>query len=198
LAKRLAGPSGAGPAAEALTACRLWDVRQGSIGSLRQERQAACALLPCLLSRAGLMVIDGLLDRLDPWTRNDVLGLIETKLGAGASLALSTNDLGLAESCDDLIVLRGDSIAYFGPLKALLAEFGPDILEVETDNRPGVKALVDPVVAEVEECETGLRLKVRDGMETAVRLLLQGYGDVKIVAVRRPRLKDVLMERFGV
>ena len=197
IARRLAGPSSATPIAEALSACRLWEVRHAPISSLPAGRRAACELLPCLLQRASVLVVDGVFDRLDPWTASEVFSALDAKLRAGAVLVFATNDLSLAEAADDVIVMRKGSPVFFGSLDALLNGDGPALLEVETENRPGVRALVDPLTVQIEEREGGMTMRVPDGGETAVKLLLQGYGDVKLVAVLRPRLRDVLMDRFG-
>jgi ABC-type multidrug transport system ATPase subunit len=197
ICRRLAGPLGATPMAEALTATRLWDCRQTSLSNLTGGQRAACDLLPLLLRPAGILIADGTFDFLDPWTLAEVMGMLDARLRNGSTLLFSTNSLGLAASCDRLIVMRNMTPVFFGGVEDLLREAGPVRVEVETENRPRVKALVDPVAVSVEETDTGLTLQVAGGQELAVKLLLEGYGDVKLVAVHRPTLERVLLERFG-
>jgi ABC-type multidrug transport system ATPase subunit len=197
ICRRLAGPLGATPMAEALTATRLWDCRQTSIAGLSDGRRAACELLPLLLRPGDVLVADGMLDRLDPWTIADVRAVLDARVRAGATLVLATNSLALAADCSYLLVLKNMATAFFGKIADLLKEAGPVRIEVETDNRPRVKALVDPVAVEVHETDFGVTMKVTDDQEVAVKLLLEGYGDVKLLAVRRPTLEQVLLERFG-
>lgn len=197
ICRRLVGFSGATEIAEALTATRLWEHRHLALNALSDSGRAACEMLPCLLRSASLYIVDRALDRLDPWAVADIWAMLEAKLRAGAALVVSTNDLCLAETCDSAIVVRKSDPVFFGTVDELLSGVGPVELQVETCDMPGVRALVESVAIAVEETAFGLKLQVVDGQETAVRLLLQGYGHVKCVGIRRAHLKDALLERFG-
>jgi len=69
-----------GHAADALTSTGLWELRQKPITELSSSQIAACELLSCLAPDARLMIIDGQLDRLDPWTLSSVMTLLRKRL----------------------------------------------------------------------------------------------------------------------
>ncbi len=196
LAKGPAAQGGAARAAEALSALGLWEVRARSIAELSPGLLAGAEMAAALASKAQLILIDGQLDRLDPWTLRSTLSLLEKRVAAGAALCLVTNRAELASRTDTLVVLRSQRIAYAGSFSDL-ASSGPQTqVEVETQNRPGVRALVKPFEVDITETMGGLCFRAREGQALVAKLLLEGYGDVRSMLVRKPTF-DELLDSIG-
>lgn len=177
---------------EVLSATRLWDVRNLSVGELSPSQLAACDLLEPLLGDSPLVGIDGHLDLLDPWALRSVLDFIRRQTMQGRSFAVTTNRPELVREFDALIVLRDEQVCFAGSVADLLRSGPPHEIEVATENQPGVRALVSPFEVRIQTTEEGLHLEATEGQEIAARLLLQGYGDVKYVVVRRPTIEEAL------
>jgi ABC-type multidrug transport system ATPase subunit len=179
-------------ATEILTATRLWDVRHLSVGDLTPSQLAACDLLEPLLVDEALVAIDGQLDQLDPWALRSVLDLMRLQMGHGRTFAVVTHRPDLIQELETLIVLRDQQVRFAGSVADLLRGGPPHEIEVATENQPAVRALVSPFQVRVSPTDQGLRLEAPEGQEIAARLLLQGYGDIKYVVVRRPTIEEAL------
>jgi ABC-type multidrug transport system ATPase subunit len=193
LARRTGGAS---VAAEILLATRLWDARHSSVGDLTPAQVAGCELIEPLSSGADLVVIDGQLDRLDPWALSSTLSFIASLRAKGAAFVIATNRPELIAKFDALVVLKANSVRFAGTVDDLLRAGPPHTLHVATENRPGVQALVAPFEVSVQETPEGVRLLAAEGQSLAARLLLEGYGDVKFVVVRPPTVEDALLSLF--
>jgi len=183
IAQKGPGQDRATPAADALIALGLWDSRQTSIEKLSSGQRTACELLGPLASRATLMVVDGHLDHLDPWTLGSAWTLIKKRLGGGAGL--------VAADCDDLIVFRDQQVRYCGSVEQLLAS-EPSEVTVESFRSEAVKGLAEPLGLSFSATPAGLVTTTSDGPDVAARLLLAGYGDVRATVLRAPTLDQVI------
>ncbi len=192
LAKAASGAGGASRAAEALGALGLWDLRRRQVSQLSPGQQAACDLLGPLSSLADVLVLDGLLDRLDPWAFRATLDLVQKRVAQGAILVLATNRPELAARTDSLVVLKDRRVAFAGSFRELELRAGTCELEVETHDQEGVRALCEPFCVELRESNGLLTIRAKDGQELAVKLLLEGYGDVRSVVLRSPTPAELL------
>jgi ABC-type multidrug transport system ATPase subunit len=180
-------------ATEALLATRLWDVRSRPVSELSDSQVAACELLEPLTSGADLLLIDSALDRLDPWALRGTLDFMRGLRTSGAAVVASTHRPDLVAAMDLVVVLNGEQVRFAGSLPDLLHAATPHTLHVSTENAAGVRALVEPFTVNVEETERGLRLQAPEGQDLAARLLLEGYGDVRLVVVRPPTVEQALL-----
>lgn len=178
-------------ASESLSACGLWDHRQTPVSDLSPSQIAACELLTPLSSGAHLLVVDGQLERIDPWALRGVLELLRKRMADGAAVVAATHRLDLALEFDWVILLKSGQIRYAGRTRDL-AQHGQETLTVETSNQAAVKALGRPFEVHAEETEGGLLMKAGAGQELAAKLLVQGYGDVRTVLVRSVSVEEVL------
>ncbi|HLK15522.1 MAG TPA: ATP-binding cassette domain-containing protein, partial [Fimbriimonadaceae bacterium] len=80
------GPGSSERAARALSAVALWNARKSPMFELSPGQRRAATLLRALVSEAEVVVIDGLLDELDPWTQSDVLSLLRARMRTGQSV----------------------------------------------------------------------------------------------------------------
>lgn len=192
LARKFAARGGASQAAEALAATNLWDYRREAFGSLSPGQQAACELLGPLASRAQILCIDGQLERLDPWTRASVLEHVERRLVEGAVLIVVTSLTAILPKSDYLVVWRQGNPAYSGTYSQLERQRGKSRVEIETLNDPAARALVDSFGIKATAEDGSLSFQAMQGQELAAHLLLEGYGDVKLLIDRPPTPEELL------
>lgn len=191
-AKRHAPAGQAQSITDALSSTGLWDLRATPVTDLSPTQLAACELLPVFASRPDVIVLDGLLERLDAWTRDSVLDGFRRELQRGAVVVAATNDLDLIAEFDVALVMVANRVAFAGPLDALLREATESELIVETTNQEGVRALVAPFEISIQTTPEGLRMQATEGQAIAAKLLMEGYGDVKLVTLRTPTLADAV------
>jgi ABC-type multidrug transport system ATPase subunit len=178
--------------AEALTAVGLWDARLTPFCELTRSQQIAARLLTCLMSSDNVILVDGLLDGLSLSRQSSVLDFIARKAHHGQCWIVATHLPSVAQCFSDLLLLKEGSVLYFGKVSDFLSNREPIVIEVQTTNTPSVRTLVDPFAIDIEERPHGLRLRARKGQNLAAKLLVQGYGDVKLVTLRQPTLEDLL------
>ncbi len=180
-------------AAEVLTALGLWEVRQTPIAKLSPGQKHASSLLECLAPLGHLMLIDAELDLLDPWSMESARKLVQSNLEKGGSLIHVTNRVSLAADATTLVVLSNGEPRFAGTPKELIRRYGPVELVVEGDDLSTVKAIAAPFCVTAKLEAGRLILASEQGQALAAKLLTQGYGLVKTVAVREPTLEEALM-----
>jgi ABC-type multidrug transport system ATPase subunit len=179
-------------ATDVLMAVGLFDVRNASYGDLSYARAAAAELVEPLLVDADLTLLDGQLDRLDPWTLASVEERMRAQRLAGRSFVFTTNRPDLAARADGVVVLRDEQVRFAGSLEDLMRSGPPHQLQVETEDQAGVRALVEPFEVSVRREGDTYRMEAREGQALAARLLLEGYGDIKFVVVRPPTVEEAI------
>ncbi len=193
LARRSGFSGQAAKATEILMVTRLWDVRHEAVADLSPAQVAACELIEPLSSDADLILLDGQLDRLDPWALQSVLERMKQLQQKGAVFVVSTNRPELLNWFDAVVVLKEKQVRFAGTVTDLLRSGPPHTLQVATDNQPGVRSLVSPFEVSVQTTPDGLRLEAGEGQGLAARLLLEGYGDVKFVVLKPPTIEEALL-----
>ncbi len=194
IAKRSGGKESPDRMSVVLTLLGLWDEKQTPLDELSSSQRHAAEIVPMLMSDADVVLIDGGLDALDLIVRDAVFGYIKQRAQDGHTWILATHDANLAQKSDDLLVLRAGNVVFCGSTEAFATEREPVTVDVQTSNVPSVKALVEPFAIDLEERANGLRFRARKGQSLAARLLLQGYGDVRVVTVKQPKFEDLLKD----
>lgn len=193
LARKGRGPHVASIATEALLATRLWDTRNDLLFHLSPSQAAAAELLGPFVSGSPLLVLDGQLDRLDPWTLESVLQFLRKLKGQGVALIVASNRPELARHFDTLIVLSNSRLKFAGTPEDLIRSGRAHEFTVVTDDPTAVQALVAPFAVSIEESPEGLILRAAEGQDLAARLLLEGYGTVQFLIHRPPTLEQALL-----
>jgi len=193
IAKNASTPEDSAKIVHVLTSLGLWDVRQEPVSKLTSSQLVAIELLPCLLSDAGLVFIDGHLDVLDPWVLESVLEVIFELAGEGKAFLVATNQPSLAQRLGSLIVWRDSEARFAGTARELIRTSRPVELLVETSDASTVATMVEPFAIEVRPTEGGLIITTPDGQDLAARLLTHGYGSVKAVVVREISFTEALL-----
>ena len=150
-------------------------------------------LVPALVANAEIVVIDGLLDGLDPWTLHEVLALLRRRMREGLTVCITTNLPSLAAQMDVLVVLNNLQVRFAGSPSDLLRAATVSRVEVHSESHPAVRALARPFEVTITEAEGALRFEAAEGQQLAARMLLEGYGDVKFVLLSQPTMESALL-----
>jgi ABC-type lipoprotein export system ATPase subunit len=177
-------------ASNLLITLHLAELRQSAIGDLTPSQFAACELMSALGGGPGIVLIDGQLDLLDPWTIEDVLRWMRHR--NDVAFMVVTNRPEIAERMDSLLLLRSRQVRFAGTGADLVRSVAHQELLVTTERQAAVRALIEPFEVTVSDVEGGLLLRAKEGQEIAAKLLAEGYGDVRFVVCRTPTLADAL------
>lgn len=172
--------------AAGLSAAGLWTMRAQPFAALGEEDRAAGEIVAGLLG--GVTLFDGLFDGLDPWRAAELWAYAR---GATAC-AVTTHRLDLVGEEDRVAVVRRGEAVFVGTPAELRARGPLSRFEVTTGRGGAVAAMMDPLAVDVRVAGETLTLAAREGQEAAVRLLLQGYGDVRSFVVREPTLAEAI------
>jgi ABC-2 type transport system ATP-binding protein len=194
VAKASASKDGQRRIADVLAALGLWDARNVPLHKLTTGMVVACDLLPVLLSDADLVLIDGHLDLLDPWSLDGAFEELFRLAEEKTAFLIATNRPELAERLGNLIVLVEGKMKYAGTVDNLVRSVEPTEIVVEADDLSAVTTMVEPFVTGVRVSGRRLVMSAEDGQEVAARLLTNGYGLVRSVVVKEPSLEEALIQ----
>ncbi len=192
IASQASGRGRATDAGEALNLLGLWDVRRSPVHELGTGHIAASKLLRPLLAPSDVVILDLLLDALDPWILPRVQRAFRAWMAPGRALIIVTQRPDVAAMCSHTLVLGGKGALYSGPTDTLLNR--SEVLTVETSNASAVRQLAEPFVVEVTETSQGLTLRTAESQALAAKLLTEGYGVVKSIHTRPKTLAETLQE----
>ena len=178
---------------DALAVVGLADAKNLSVSDLSPSQLAACELLPCFTGDAKLLLIDGQLDRIDPWTLSEVLAALRRKLNTGCALVVVTNRPELLPQFDQVLLLQNQRPIYVGSTDGLLRKGPAGQVEIRSRMQPGVQALVERFCVGVTQKPDSTIYHAADGQHLAAKLLLEGYGDIRFVVERQPNHEEALM-----
>lgn len=181
--------------AEVLSALGLWEARQTPVAHLSDALASACDLVPVFVSNASWALVDGEMDRLDPWIRESALGLVEGQMKRGKAFVIGTHLSTVVDRLGQIIVAGPTSALFAGPVGEFIASYEPQSLVVETDDPTSVRTMVEPFSLAIKATKTGLLIQAHKGQELAAKLLTEGYGSVRSVIVKEPSLLDALLNR---
>lgn len=189
---------------EILRAIGLEEIRQEPVISLSESHQVGCQLLPFLRTDAEVFVIDGLLDRLDPWARQNVLKSLVTQCQRGNSvngiqpaLLVTTQLPEIAEQLGELLLLDNASAIAYGPVDGFRKFYRPDQVIVEADDGSTIRSMAEPFALQISQSGSSLQITTEDGQVLAARLLAQGYGTIRTAYVREASLQEALEQAIS-
>lgn len=160
----------------------LSELSEGELAALK----AAFALAP----RSKLYLLDCSFEPLDFERRKRLWSEIDDLARKGAAIVISSRDPSIAGRCDEVAIIAGGrSIAQNDP-RRLCEDVSPTEIMIEAEDPDGLGDLLPNTEIELVWDESGYRARVRQGDAEAVRLLRDGYGNVRTVVVRPPSLAE--------
>ena len=170
-------------------------------GGMRRRLDLAAALV----ADPPILFLDEPTTGLDPQSRQDLWGIIESLTQRGVSVLLTTQYLEEADRlARQLVVLDHGRIIAEGTSQELKSRLGTTVLELRlasTQDAAAARELLNNLSATFSNVEgTVLELTVNDGPSVAAEALrrLDGAGiDVAGLALREPSLDDVFLSLTG-
>ncbi|GBC92287.1 putative ABC transporter ATP-binding protein [bacterium HR15] len=152
-----------------------------------------CAMLQvggALAQQARLYLLDDPFDRADFERARRLWMELEDRCRFGAAVLFSTRDPAVARHADRVLMLhRGRLIACDTP-DQLIRELHATRMEIEIVDPQPLLDMVGEVEFRIVEQGDGYRLSLFADDTLALRLLQEGYGNVRAVYLREPTLAD--------
>ncbi len=183
----------------------LSEVIDTAVKSYSRGMRQRLALARSLLQRPRLLLLDEPTLGMDPVGRKEFRTILKSVAATGASVVMSTHDLGEVErACDNVVILHHGSIMMSGSKAATVDPLLTNIeVTVDFDGTvlPSAIESLDNFagVTGVERSATAVTFIAdsKASIATAVRLLVAAGGDVVGVRSQEPTLEDVYLAMHG-
>jgi ABC-2 type transport system ATP-binding protein len=161
---------------------------------MTQKVQFIAAVIP----EPRLLILDEPFSGLDPVSAQAVRQAILDLRRSGATVVLSTHDMGVAESlCDRILMIYRGKKVLDGTLEAIQNQYGDDTLRITAENGaasinglPGVEQVRD--LGQVQE----LRLVKGSDPQEVLRALI-ARTHVSAFTIQKPSLEDIFIRIAG-
>lgn len=177
---------------ESITALGLWDHRTTPYRDLSDRLRQRIHLVQRLAAPPGIIVFDRELDGLDRSIAERVFELLAQRRQSGSIVIAATNRPEYLDGSTDVIVLFRNRVGFSGTTTDLKKRFGVSEFQFETTEPGSVSELVKPVAIQVEVEEGIVRFTAPGDQDLAVRLLLEGYGNISVAGVRYPSWSEMI------
>jgi ABC-type multidrug transport system ATPase subunit len=181
---------------ETLVAAGLWDQRNIGVEQLTPSQSSAACMMPALSNPPEIMLVDMLLDWVDPVVQSNIWEQLQKLRQSGVILVIATHAQSVIERCDALLVLREQNFIFSGSIEQLTERNQPYHFTVETQRSQAIRNMIEPFCVQIEEIPNGLRLSTFENQKVAQKLLVEGYGDVKYIVQQQPNLSDILSSLY--
>jgi ABC-2 type transport system ATP-binding protein len=187
-------------AAELLDQFQLTDAGDRPVRTYSGGMRRRLDLGAALVTHPPVLFLDEPTTGLDPGSRLDLWGVIETLVADGTTVLLTTQYLEEADRlADNIVVIDQGRIAAEGTAKQLKSRLGDTVIEYEFRS-PDVAATAAALLGVGTSAGTIVRLVMADGATTLRDALnrLEAAGLVPShVALREPTLDDVFLTLTG-
>jgi len=171
----------------------LASVRNRQVRELSEVQKCAAELARAFISNAEIIVIDGLIERLDRPTRRRTWEYILAGKRQGRTFIIGTSSAEEASLCDRLAVLSRGRLVFSGKPIELLNAVENEIVVVESIHGPLINSkLRERFGASVTEHNGTLEVRSKDADSTAAKVLSELKSDVGCIYLRQPTLDDAL------
>jgi len=188
-------------AAEMLELVGLTQAGKRRVGGYSRGMRQRLGLAQALIHRPRVLLLDEPVSALDPAGRRDVLNLINGLRG-DTTVFMSTHILADVERiCDSVAIIDQGRLVAGDRREALISRYAIPVLELESDDLPGLQALADEVrrlewARSVEVDGSRLTVTVND-LRAAQQDLLHRAVAAGLVLTRyeqvKPSLEDVFL-----
>jgi len=160
------------------------------LGELSDGQRHMLRVGGALVQQTPLYLLDDPFDGADFERRRRLWNELDDRCRFGAAVLFSTRDPAIAERADRVLMLdEGRLIADDAP-ERLIAEQEATEIEIEARDPEPILEGVGDVELRVERLPDGYRLRLHAPDALALRLLQEGYGNIRAIYVRPPTLED--------
>ncbi|MCX7994037.1 MAG: hypothetical protein N2651_10270, partial [Fimbriimonadales bacterium] len=139
---------------------------------------------------APLYLLDDPFERADFERRRRLWNELDDRCRFGAAVLFTTRDPAIAERADRVLMLDdGRLIADDAPERLIAGQNAAEIEIEALDPEPILEGL-SGVELRIEQLPDGYRLRLHANDALALRLMQEGYGNIRAVYVRPPTLED--------
>jgi len=180
-------------------ALRIEDKIDSLVETLSGGQQRRVEIAKCLLTRPEILLLDEPSTGLDPTARMDLWSLIGSLRAAhGMTVVFTSHLMDESARADRVGIMCGGRLVCVDPPSFLLAEAGPEVLRVATNDTDGVSQFLQ------NECglfphalEGEVRASATGAHAVAVRLTAAKPDAVESTTVSKPSLEDVFLFKTG-
>ena len=172
-------------------------------GGMRRRLDLAATLV----ARPEVLFLDEPTTGLDPRARNDLWTVLETLVGSGATILLTTQYLEEADRlADDIVVVDHGTVIARGDARSLKRQVGGDNIGVtlpQIEHLDAVAAILErvtgtaPVVDRANRTATAPTPDGVAGLAAVANALSEGGIEVEDLSLRQPTLDEVFLTLTG-
>ncbi|MCX7924522.1 MAG: ATP-binding cassette domain-containing protein [Fimbriimonadales bacterium] len=168
----------------------LGDRMETPLNELSDGQRRLLRVGGALVQHAPLYLLDDPFDGADFERRRRLWNELDDRCRFGAAVLFSTRDPLIAERADRVLMLdAGRLLADDAPERLIAEQEATEIVIEARDPEPILDGL-EGVELRVEQLPDGYRLRLHADDALALRLLQEGYGNIRAVYVRPPTLED--------
>ena len=174
--------------------CNLGEILGRDTRTLSGGQRQRLLLAIALVNEPELVFLDEPTTGLDPQSRRNFWGLIETVRRRGATVILTTHYMEEAERlCDEIaIVDRGRIIAQGAPSRLVREHFPATVVRLPAQSWPAERPLPQGAVHRDGEIEL-----FTDQVAPVLKELERGGAEIKDLRVSTPNLEDLFLKLTG-
>ena len=183
---------------EVLHQMKLTDRRNDLCETLSGGLKRRVELAKGMLHRPDVMLLDEPSTGLDPAARIDLWNSLRAMTAEGITVVLTTHLLEEADKADHLAIMFQGQIIAEGTPHALRSEMGDGLITISAGNVAAVESILrDELQLDPQRVANQIRIRCQ-GAAALVPRIAERLGDqVQSIAVGRPGLEDVFIEKTG-
>ncbi|OYT68882.1 MAG: hypothetical protein CFK49_02290 [Armatimonadetes bacterium JP3_11] len=143
-----------------------------------------------LVQQVPLYLLDDPFEGADFERRRRLWNELDDRCRFGAAVLFATRDPAIAERADRVLMLDDGRLLADAAPEYLLAEQEATEIEVEAQDPEPLLEGVARMDLRIEQLPDGYRLRLHASDALALRLLQEGYGNIRAIYVRPPNLED--------
>lgn len=180
-------------ATDIIAALGLWEQRKVPMTRLAASYEAELCVLEALFAEPDLLVLDHEFDRLDLHTLQEIMRVCKANDFWQMAVVAVSQSASVASHARQIIGFCGQECSFAGSPEELVSQTRSDDYEVGSNRFEAIQQMVAPLEIEVESIGESIhRFSAPAGQGVAMKLLVEGYGDVKFVTRRRPTLEGAI------
>ncbi|GIV06196.1 MAG: Nod factor export ATP-binding protein I [Fimbriimonadales bacterium] len=144
-----------------------------------------------LVQQAPLYLLDDPFEGADFERRRRLWNELDDRCRFGAAVLFATRDPAIAERADRVLMLDDGRLIADAAPEHLIAEQEATEIEIEAHDPEPLLDGLEGIDLRIEQLPDGYRLRLYASDTLALRLLQEGYGNIRAIYVRPPNLEEV-------